>query len=132
MHSRLDAVRRQRTGVQRIDLRMPPFPFSVAELVLALSLAMPQVQAERLAQAMVGENHDDQGWSLSVETWVLLSLASPQLEEKVATVLDSLGVTFAESVWSQAYMDVRSAIELNAGSATPPDDPPPSDSGRRP
>jgi hypothetical protein len=89
---------------------MPPFPFTVAELFLALSMVAPEAQARQLAEGIVHSGEESLGWSLSRETFALLSLASPELEAKVDQFLRQYWPEMDRHEWLRLRVQIQQAI----------------------
>lgn len=89
---------------------MIPFPFTARELFLALVLVVPPDEARQLADDIVRGSADPVGWSLSVETLILLSLVSPELNDKVETFRRQYGVPLSAEEWARRRAEMREAV----------------------
>lgn len=81
------------------------FPFTADELYLGLVLVAPEVEARQLASDILAANRS-QGWGLSYETLILMSLASPELSEKVERFREAFGLTHSAE-WSEKHEQLR-------------------------
>jgi hypothetical protein len=95
---------------------MIPFPFTAAELFFALSLAAPEQEARQLAEAIVHQSVPQPGeltgWGLSLETLILLSLASPELNDRVEKFLRNYWPSLDLKEWSQKREEIRQGLAL--------------------
>lgn len=102
---------------------MIPFPFTARELFLALSLIAPEAEARRLAEDMVRPSAASIGWGISLETLVLLSLVSPELNEKAEGFRDQYWSGLDPGVWSRTREELqRSLTNQQPSHGEDPDD----------
>lgn len=89
---------------------MVPYPFTAEEMFSAFSLVMPEHQARQLSEAVVTRSPDSLGWIIPVETLVLLSLVSSDLDVKVEAFRRQYWPTLNLEEWSRKRGELRRAI----------------------
>lgn len=89
---------------------MVAYPFTQEEVFSALSLVLPEMQARQLSEATANHRTDSLGWMLPMETLVLLSLVSPDLQNKVEAFCRSYWPTLDGEEWSRTREEMRRAI----------------------
>ncbi|HEX2093430.1 MAG TPA: hypothetical protein VHG28_13580 [Longimicrobiaceae bacterium] len=97
---------------------LPEIPFMEEELYLAMRLGFPEAEARQLATAMATLSPGAIGWGFTEDTLMLISLASPELEKKVADFRARWGRIYDEATWDAKRAEMKQAL-IDAGKLPP-------------